>query len=56
MAVLPVVNKQIREAVTVKTRELQYFQFVFSEVIMYSDEMTPDHNLKLAILKTTSDW
>ena len=56
MAVLPIVNKQIRESVTVKTRDLQYYNFVASEVVIYACEMTADHNQKLASLKTTSDW
>ena len=47
MAVLPIVNKQIRESVTVKTRDLQYYNFVASEVVMYADELTADHNQKL---------
>ena len=44
MAVLPIVNKQIRDSVTVKTRDLQYYNFVASEVVIYADEMTADHN------------
>ena len=56
MAVLPIANKQIRESVTVKTRDLQYYHVVASEVVIYADEMTSDHNLKLASLKSTSDW
>ena len=56
MAVLPLVNKQIRESVTVKTRDLQYYNFVASEVVIYADEMTADHNQKLASLKSTSEW
>ena len=56
MTVLPIVNKQIRDSVTVKTRDLQYYNFVASEVIIYADEMTADHNQKLASLKITSDW
>ena len=56
MRVLPIVNKQIRESVTVKTRDLQFYHFVWSEVAIYADEMTGDHNLKLASLKMTSDW
>ena len=56
MAVLPIVNKQIRESVTEKTRELQYYNFAASEVILYADEMSADHNQKLASLKIISDW
>ena len=56
MTVLPIVNKQIRESVTMKTRDLQYYNFVAGEVIIYADEMTADHNKKLASLKITSDW
>ena len=44
MAVLPIVNKQIRDSITVKTRDLQYYNFVASEVVIYADEMTADHN------------
>ena len=39
-----------------KTREMQFYNFVASEVVVYADEMTSDHNQKLATLKTTSDW
>ena len=56
MKVLPIVNKQIRESVITKTRDLQFYNFVSSEVIMSADELTPDHNLKLASLKIISDW
>ena len=56
MAVLPIVNKKIRESVTVKTRDLQYYNFVCSQVVIYADEMTSDHNVKLANLKRISDW
>ena len=44
MALLPIVNKQIRDSVTVKTRDLQYYYFVASEVVIYADELTPGHN------------
>ena len=44
MAVLPIVNKPIRDSVTVKTRDLQYYNYVASEVVIYADELTPGHN------------
>ena len=56
MVVLPIANKRIRNSVTVKTRELQYYNFVASEVVIFADEMTWDHNAKLRTLKTTTDW
>ena len=47
MGVLGLTNKLIRKTVTEKTREMQYIHFVQSEVIVYADEMTNDHNRKL---------
>ena len=56
MTVLPLVSKRIRESVIKKTRELQYFNFVASLVIINADYITSGHNLALANLKKTSDW
>ena len=41
---------------TVKTRNLQYYNLVANELAIYADELTADDNHKLASIRVTSDW
>ena len=59
MRVLARICPSIRNVVTNVTgerRQLQFYFYVYSEIVKYAHELSPEHNLALQNLRITTDW